>query len=137
MKYREGEPLAAREEGLRAELGVDAGARLQRKIEPGRAVRAVGELGESRCLEALSHVAVEIERRGHRVDQPRDGAGVLEADLAAVVGIRTDDEVVLRIERNLGVPQARKEAPARSEFPLGLRIKCSAPRRVVLVALQS
>jgi len=34
------------------------------------------------------------------------------------------------------VPQARKEAPARREFPLGLRIECGAPRSVVLVALQ-
>src|SRR6267143_5984874 len=34
------------------------------------------------------------------------------------------------------MPQAGQEAPARREFPLGLRIECGAPRGVVLVALQ-
>jgi hypothetical protein len=64
VEHRESEPLAALEKGFRAELRVDARARLQRKIESGRAVGAVGELGESRRLEAFADIAVEIERRG-------------------------------------------------------------------------
>src|SRR5205809_763155 len=64
MECRESEPLAARKKGFRAELGVDARARLQCKIQARGAAGAVSELRESRSLEASSDVAVEIQRGG-------------------------------------------------------------------------
>src|SRR5439155_20570333 len=59
-----------------------------------------------------------------------------EADLAAVVGVGPHDVVIARVERNLGVPQAGQEAPARHELPFALRVERGAVHSVVLIAFQ-
>ena len=138
MEHRESETLAAREEGLRAELRVDAGARLQRKIEPGHVVVLIGELRESRRLEAFANISIEIERGARLVDKSGHRARVLEADLAAFVPIggARNDEIVGRIEGDFRVPQAGARAPARRELPVALRVERGASHGVVLVTFQ-
>ncbi len=115
-----------------------AAARVEAEIEAAAAV-AVGDLDESRGLEAAAEIAVEAQRLGRTEHDTRDRRRGAVAALAAVVLIRgsRDDEIVPRVEVDAGMARAAVQRPALGEFPLGLRVERGAVDGVVLIAFQA